>query len=90
MIVFGLTGGSGAGKSTVAEAFRREGVYVIDADKIAREVVEAGKPCLEELRREFGEDIIRRDGSLDRHALGDIVFSDAEKLKSLNKITLSI
>lgn len=87
MRVFGLTGGSGAGKSTAAEMLRGEGVYVIDADKIAREVVEAGKPCLEELRNEFGSGIIRADGTLDRHKLGGIVFSDAEKLKSLNRIT---
>lgn len=87
MKVFGLTGGSGAGKSTVAEMLRQEGIYVIDADKIAREVVERGKPCLTELKAEFGEGIIRTDGSLDRRALGNIVFSDAEKLKSLNEIT---
>lgn len=87
MRVFGLTGGSGAGKSTAAEMLRHAGVYVIDADKIAREVAEAGKPCLDELKTEFGSGIIRLDGTLDRRALGKIVFSDTEKLKSLNKIT---
>lgn len=87
MRVFGLTGGSGAGKSTAAEMLRQSGIYVIDADKVAREVVEAGKPCLDELKAEFGIGIIRSDGTLDRRALGKIVFSDTEKLKSLNKIT---
>lgn len=87
MRVFGLTGGSGAGKSTAAEMLRRAGVYVIDADKVAREVVEVGQPCLDELRAEFGNAVIRKDGTLDRRVLGKIVFSDAEKLKSLNKIT---
>ncbi len=87
MTVFGLTGGSGAGKSAAAEIFRELGVYVIDADKVARRVVEKGKPCLAELRREFGEGIIGFDGTLDRRALGDIAFTDENKLKSLNKIT---
>ncbi len=87
MIVFGLTGGSGAGKSAAAEIFRELGVYVIDADKVARKVVEKGKPCLEELRREFGNGIITPDGMLNRRSLGDIVFTDENKLKSLNKIT---
>ncbi len=87
MIVFGLTGGSGAGKSAAAEIFRELGVYVIDADKVARKVVEKGRPCLEELRCEFGNGIISLDGTLDRRSLGDIVFTDENKLKSLNKIT---
>lgn len=87
MIVFGLTGGSGAGKSAAAEIFRELGVYVIDSDKVAYKVVEKGKPCLDELRREFGNDIINPDGTLNRRSLGDIVFTDKNKLKSLNKIT---
>lgn len=87
MITFALTGGSGAGKSTAAEIFRELGVYVIDADKIARQVVEKGEPCLEELRAEFGNGIITPDGELDRKKLGSIVFTDENKLKSLNAIT---
>lgn len=87
MITFALTGGSGAGKSTAAEIFRELGVYVIDADKIAKQVVEKGEPCLEELRAEFGNGIITPDGELDRKKLGSIVFTDENKLKSLNAIT---
>lgn len=87
MVVFGLTGGSGAGKSTVADILRDLGVYVIDADKIARQIAEIGMPCLKELCEEFGGDILERDGSLNRRKLGNIVFSDSKKLKSLNKIT---
>lgn len=87
MIVFGLTGGSGAGKSTVADALRNFGVYVIDADKIARQIAERGEPCLRELCEEFGDDILEPDGSLNRRRLGDMVFSDSKKLKSLNRIT---
>lgn len=87
MVTFALTGGSGAGKSTAAEIFRELGVYVIDADKIARQVVEKGEPCLEELCAEFGNGIITPDGELDRKKLGSIVFTDKEKLKSLNTIT---
>lgn len=87
MIVFGLTGGSGAGKSTVADVLRDFGVHVIDADKIARQIVERGEPCLRELCEEFGTGILEPDGSLNRRKLGDMVFSDSKKLKSLNKIT---
>lgn len=87
MVTFALTGGSGAGKSTAAEIFRELGVYVIDADKIAKQVVEKGKPCLKELCAEFGNGIVKPDGELDRKKLGSIVFSDENKLKSLNTIT---
>lgn len=86
-MVFALTGGSGVGKSTAAEIFRELGVYVVDADKIARQVVEKGKPCLEELRAEFGNGIIKPDGELDRKKLASLVFTDKNKLKSLNAIT---
>lgn len=86
MVTFALTGGSGAGKSTAAEIFCELGVYVIDADKIAKQVVEKGKPCLEELCAEFGNGIVRHDGELDRKKLGSIVFTDENKLKSLNAI----
>lgn len=87
MTVFGLTGGSGAGKSTAAEIFRSLGVYVVDADKVARQVVEKGSSCIAELQSEFGDEIIAPDGNLDRKKLGDIVFVDRDKLKSLNNIT---
>lgn len=87
MLIFGLTGGSGAGKSSAADIFRSLGVYVLDADKIARQVTEKGTLCLKELTAEFGNEIINTDGTLNRKLLGDIVFSDENKLKSLNAVT---
>jgi dephospho-CoA kinase len=87
MLIFGITGGSGAGKSTASDIFRQMGIKVIDADKTARQVVEKGEPCLEELKTKFGAEVIANDGSLDRKKLGNIVFSDENKLKSLNEIT---
>lgn len=87
MYIFGITGGTGAGKSTVSDYFRRLGVYVSDGDKAARAVVEKGMPCLDELRGAFGDDIINDDGTLNRSRLGEIVFADENKLSLLNKIT---
>lgn len=74
--VVGLTGGIGSGKSAAAEAFRALGVDVIDADRLSREVVEAGQPALKEIASHFGDDILTPQGSLDRAALRKIVFSD--------------
>lgn len=85
--IFGITGGSGAGKSTVSAKFRELGVYVSDADIVARCVVVSGSKCLGELCSEFGSDILSFDGSLNRARLAEIVFSDAEKLEILNRIT---
>lgn len=85
--IFGITGGSGAGKSTVSDMFRNLGVYVSDADKVARIVVEKGSACLDELAGSFGNDIINTKGCLDRKKLAEIVFSDAKKLEKLNSIT---
>lgn len=87
MLVFGITGGSGTGKSTASECFRRLGIYVIDADLAARHVVEKGEPCLDELIMKFGTEILNFDGTLNRKKLGSIVFADEKKLKSLNTIT---
>lgn len=87
MLIFGITGGSGAGKTTVSNVFRRMGINVIDADKTARKIVEKGEPCLEEIKNKFGSDVINADGSLNRKKLGGIVFSDANKLKCLNAVT---
>lgn len=85
--IFGITGPTGAGKSTVSEMFRSCGVYVADADKAARRVTEKGGECLFELCREFGDGILNPDGTLNRRALGDIVFGDPKKLIILNRIT---
>ncbi|WP_432871695.1 dephospho-CoA kinase [Microbispora rosea] len=86
MLRVGLTGGIGSGKSEVSRRLAARGAVVVDADKIAREVVEPGTPGLAEIVEAFGEDILRPDGTLDRERLGAIVFADAEKLKVLNGI----
>ncbi|MEV4458571.1 dephospho-CoA kinase [Microbispora sp. NPDC049633] len=86
MLKVGLTGGIGSGKSEVSRRLAARGAVVIDADKIAREVVEPGTPGLAEIVEAFGEDVLRPDGTLDRERLGAIVFADAEKLKVLNGI----
>lgn len=85
--IFAITGGSGVGKSTVSELFRRRGIYVADADKAARAVVEKGSRCLAELAETFGSGIIRGDGTLDRRALAEKAFSDEKKLAALNAVT---
>ena len=86
-IIVGLTGQTGAGKSTVAKVFEENGFRPIDADRIAREVVEPGTPCLAELADYFGEGILLPDGALHRKALAAIVFTDKKKLEVLNSIT---
>ena len=86
VFVVGLTGQTGAGKSTVSKVFADNGFAIIDADKVARTVVEKGSPCLAEISDFFGEGILRADATLDRRALAAIVFSDKTKLDSLNTI----
>ena len=87
MVVIGLTGGIGSGKSAVAARVRQAGVPVVDADEVAREVVQPGSPALMEIGRTFGAHLIGADGELRRKALGAIVFSDPEQLSLLNAIT---
>ncbi len=82
----GLTGQTGAGKTSVSEVFSRKGFKVINADKISRNVVEKGKPCLKELQSFFGNNIINADETLNRSKLAEIVFSDKNKLNLLNSI----
>lgn len=84
--VFGLTGGLASGKSTVGRMFRERGIPVIDADLLAREVVERGSEGLAAVVAAFGEDILLPDGSLDRAKVAAIVFPDAEKRRTLNSI----
>ncbi|MFL5643928.1 MAG: dephospho-CoA kinase [Chloroflexota bacterium] len=87
-VLIGLTGPIGCGKSTVARWLgERPGVVVIDADEVAREVVEPGQPALEAIVERFGEGIRREDGTLDREALGRIVFADPVALRDLEAIT---
>ena len=85
--VIGLTGQSGAGKTTVCQVFAESGFAIINADQIARKIMEKGTPCLEEAAECFGRDILNADGSLNRQRLADIVFEDKEKLKELNAIS---
>ena len=82
----GLTGGVGSGKSTVAGLLAAHGAVVIDADAIAREVVASGTPGLSAVVEAFGTDVLTDAGELDRPAVAAIVFSDADKLKTLNGI----
>jgi dephospho-CoA kinase len=82
----GLTGGIGAGKSTVAGRLSELGATIIDADRIAREVVEPGTPGLAAVLEAFGPGVLRADGTLDRPALGRIVVGDQAKLATLNGI----
>ncbi|CAM5275220.1 Dephospho-CoA kinase OS=Streptomyces tendae OX=1932 GN=coaE PE=3 SV=1 [Streptomyces tendae] len=86
MLKVGLTGGIGAGKSEVSRLLVEHGAVLIDADRIAREVVAPGTPGLAAVVEAFGEGVLARDGSLDRPKLGSIVFADPERLAVLNGI----
>ncbi len=87
MKVIGLTGGIGAGKSTVSDYLLDKGFTVIDADKIARSMTEKGSETLQALTEAFGEDILFTDGCLDRKKLAAIVFSDEKKRLVLEELT---
>lgn len=87
MRVIGLTGGMGAGKSTVARLLADRGAHVVDADAIAREVVEPGEPALTRIVERFGDGVLLDDGALDRAALAAIVFSDDAARADLEAIT---
>lgn len=86
MLKIGLTGGIGAGKSEVSRLFAARGAVIVDSDVIAREVVEPGTDGLAAVVAEFGPQVLRADGALDRPALGAVVFADPERLKALNAI----
>ena len=86
MLKVGLTGGIGAGKSEVSRLLVEHGAVLIDADRIAREVVAPGTPGLAAVVAAFGEGVLTEDGALDRPALGSIVFADPDRLAVLNSI----
>lgn len=86
MILVGLTGGVACGKSSVARLFQDCGAILIDADMLARMVVERGKPALKDITRAFGKKTLQPDGTLNRPSLGKIVFGSPAKLKKLNAI----
>jgi dephospho-CoA kinase len=86
MIVIGLTGGVATGKSTVAKLFKQCGAIVIDADALARDVVQPGKPAWREIVRRFGRSVLNPDRTINRHALGAIVFRHPTKRGTLERI----
>ena len=87
MLLVGLTGGIGAGKSTVAELLTRKGAVLVDADEVARAVVEPDQPAFETLVERFGPEVVGRDGRLDRAAVAKLAFADEQSRKDLEGIT---
>jgi dephospho-CoA kinase len=87
MLLIALTGGIASGKSTVASRFAELGAVVVDADRLAREVVEPGSPALRAIAEHFGPGVLAQDGSLDRKALGAIIFNNEQQRLVLNGIT---
>ena len=86
MLIVGLTGGIGSGKSTAVDAFRVLGIPIIDADKIAKDMVEVGSKALDELAEHFGEDVLTQHGALDRQQLKSIIFKDESALQKVEDI----
>ncbi len=87
VMVVGLTGQTGSGKTTVCSVFSENGFSIINADMIARKVVEKEKPCLKDIEEFFGREVIAADGTLDRKHLASVVFTDKSRLELLNSIT---
>lgn len=86
MLSVGLTGGIGCGKSTVAAMMSELGCHVLNADRMAHALIAPGEPAYDEIRRQFGPNVLAADGSIDRARLAAVVFADAAKLASLNAI----
>jgi len=87
MLVIGLTGGIGSGKTAASDYLANKQITVVDADLASRIIVEPGKPALDAIRQRFGEQVIQADGALDRRALRDIVFADSAARRDLEGIT---
>ena len=87
-MIVGLTGGLASGKDLVAAYLKEFGAEIIDADTIAREIIEPGEEAYNDIVRTFDEKVVKKDGRIDRAALGEIVFSDRALLKKLNDIML--
>lgn len=85
-MIIGLTGSIASGKSTVSNLLKKRGYPVVDADEIARQVVEPGSPVLKEIENVFGTHVITEDGSMDRAAMGKLIFGDENKRVQLNNI----
>ena len=90
MIIVGLTGGIGSGKSTVSDYLKRKGCLIIDADEISRAATAPGGPALEPILREFGAGVFSEDGTLDRKKMSEIVFSDTISRNKLEDIVVTI
>ncbi len=86
MFIIGLTGGIASGKSTVAKLLEEKGAYLLDADQLAREAVEPGRPAWQKIVDWLGESVLLPDRNLDRARLAEIVFNDRSKLEQLNRI----
>ena len=86
MMLVGLTGGVATGKSTVAKMFKQCGAVVIDADKLAREIAKPNKPAWRQIIKVFGKGVLNADRSINRHALGAIVFRNRARLRQLERI----
>lgn len=86
MYVVGLTGGIGSGKSAVSALFEKQGITVVDSDVVARQVVEPGRPALQEIADHFGPELIQADGSLDRAALRQRIFANADERLWLERL----
>jgi len=87
LVIAGLTGGIASGKSTVSAFLENAGAVIVDADKIAREVVQKNRPAWQEIVRSFGQSILLPDGEINRILLGDIIFNDPVQKQVLNRIT---
>uniref|UniRef100_A0A1B6EDM8 Dephospho-CoA kinase domain-containing protein n=1 Tax=Clastoptera arizonana TaxID=38151 RepID=A0A1B6EDM8_9HEMI len=87
MFIVGLTGGIATGKSTVSEMFREYGITVLDADKMARKVVEPGRTAWKKIKQQFGNSVFHESGDLDREKLGEIIYDDVDKRRLINEIT---
>src|SRR5690242_16264171 len=86
VLLIGLTGGIGSGKSTVSALLAEKGAVIIDADAITRELQQPGQPVLDAIVERFGDDVVDADGALDRPRLASIVFADEQAKKDLEKI----
>ena len=86
MLIVGVTGGVASGKTTVSRFFEEEGAYIIEADQIARELVQVRSPAWKAITRAFGKGILEEDGTIDRKRLAERAFSDSRQRRLLNKI----
>ncbi len=87
MLILGLTGKTGAGKSMISSHLKERDCYIIDADKVAREILEKGSPVIRKLQETFGDDIVKYNGEVDRSLLASRAFSSREETEKLNAVT---